>query len=406
MERFTWGSVRDTWKMVRSGAALVFVLGATVALVAGCGGGDSGSSTSSSGDSGAATSASSTAAADSSTTAADSSTTASADQTPYQVTGSKGDKQPLTLLGEVPNRKASKEYNVCYVGNTPINTYVQAMEYGAETAADALGVKLHKEIANWDSAEQINQMQALVQQNKCDGMVLFAADPNAECNTVKRIAKTLPVVVTNFPLCGDDGYTEGTVSESSSQSYPFYKQYVDWAFGELAKKGGGKVAVLSGPSTFGHYQQLKRASEEGAKKYPNVKVVQNIAAPWTIEAGLKQAQTVLQTHPDVDMLLSSYDQNTVGAIKALQSAGKKPGEITIFDLGGDERTFPLLKEGWIQGIQYLQPVEEVGQGLELLVGHLDGQEVPTFNNLGAGKGLPGNTVQITEANVDQFKPEF
>ncbi|MFN8203150.1 MAG: sugar ABC transporter substrate-binding protein [Solirubrobacteraceae bacterium] len=325
---------------------------------------------------------------------------------PYQVLGSKGDELPLTLVGLVPGKKASKDYTVCYFGNTPINTYVQAMEYGAQTAADALGVKLEKEIANWDAAQQLNQLQTAVQQGKCDGILLFAADPNAECNAVKRIAGRVPVVVTNFPLCGDDGYTEGTVAESSSQSYPFYQQYVDWAFGQLADKGGGKVAVLSGPSTFGHYRQLKRATEEATKKYPNVEVVQNISAPWTIEAGLKQAQTILQTHPDVDMLLSSYDQNTVGAVKALRSAGKKPGEVTIFDLGGDERTFPLLKAGWIEGIQYLQPVEEVGQGLELLVAHLEGQQVPTFNDLGAGQGLPGNTVQITKDNVDEFKPEF
>src|SRR5690606_3489466 len=104
---------------------------------------------------------------------------AAADQTPYQVTGSKGDALPLTLLGHVPGRKASKEYNVCYFGNTPINTYVQAMEYGAETAANALGVKLDKQIANWDAAQQLNQLQTAVQQRKCDGILLFAADPNA-----------------------------------------------------------------------------------------------------------------------------------------------------------------------------------------------------------------------------------
>lgn len=384
-----------TRKSVCRVAGLLAACGVTAVIAVGCGGSEGGSSSGATGG-GVATGAASS----------ESATTGAAAQGPYQVMGAKGDELPLTLLGLVPGKKASKDYTVCYFGNTPINTYVQAMEYGAQTAADALGVKLDKEIANWDAAQQLNQLQTAVQQGKCDGILLFAADPNAECNAVKRIAGQVPVVVTNFPLCGDDGYTEGTVAESSSQSYPFYRQYVDWAFGQLADKGGGKVAVLSGPSTFGQYRQLKRATEEVVKKYPNVEVVQNISAPWTIEAGLKQAQTILQTHPDVDMLLSSYDQNTVGAVKALRSSGKKPGEITIFDLGGDERTFPLLKAGWIEGIQYLQPVEEVGQGLELLVAHLEGQQVPTFNNLGAGKGLPGNTVQITKDNVDEFKPEF
>ncbi len=332
-------------------------------------------------------------------------TTAAAASGPYQVTGTADGDLPVNLLGLVPNRKASKNYNICYFGNTAVNTYIQSMEYGAQTTADSLGVNLTKYIAQWDAAEQLNQLQNAVQKGACEGIVMFATDPNAECNKIKEIGKTIPVVISNFPLCGDDGYTEGTVAESSSQSLAFYTQYAEWAFSELSAKGGGKVAVLSGPSTFGHYRQLKVATETVAKNYPNIEIVQNIAADWTIEGGLSQGQTILQTNPDIAMFLSSYDQNTIGAVKALKAAGKKPGDITIFTMGGDKTTIPMLSEGWIQGIQYLQPIEEVGQAVEILVAHLDGAPTPTFNNLGEGKGHPSGTVQITLENVDQFKPQ-
>jgi hypothetical protein len=66
----------------------------------------------------------------------------------------------------------------------------------------------------------------------------------------------------------------------------------------------------------------------------------------------------------------------------------------------------MMEEGWIEGIQYLQPIEEVGQGVEMLVAHLDGAEVPRFNNLGDGSSHPAGTVQITPKNMDQFKPQF
>jgi ABC-type sugar transport system substrate-binding protein len=327
---------------------------------------------------------------------------------PYEVQGSDSKLPPLVLQGWVPGGKASEEYNIAYVGNTPLNTYVQAMEYGAETAAEELGVSLEKIIAEWDSAQQINQLQSLLQQNKYDGIVTFLSDPNAECRMASETLPDadIPVVVTNFPACGDRDYTEGTVGLSTSQSRPFYETYADWAFKWLSDNGGGKVGILSGPAVFGHAKELKKATETVVKKYPNVEIAQNLNAEWTIEGGLSQGETLLQTHPDIKMFLSSYDQNTIGLVKALEGAGKKPGDIPIFTLGGDKVTLPMMEEGWIEGIQYLQPIEEVGQGVEMLVAHLDGAEVPRFNNLGDGSSHPAGTVQITPKNMDQFKPQF
>jgi ABC-type sugar transport system substrate-binding protein len=105
-------------------------------------------------------------------------------------------------------------------------------------------------------------------------------------------------------------------------------------------------------------------------------------------------------------ILSDYDQNTLGAVRALQAAGKKAGEVKLFNLGGDHSTFPLMKEGWIQGMMYLEPLEETGQGLEMLVAHLQGRKYPKFNDLGKDPTLPAKTVQITLKNMHLFKPEF
>lgn len=325
---------------------------------------------------------------------------------PYEVRGSDSNYPPLRLQGWVPNHKAKKNYTIGYFGNAPINTYVQAMDYGAQTAASSLGVTLDKVTANWDASEQINQLQTAMQQKKYDGIVVWTADPNGECRTIKAIQKAgIPVVVANFPICGDRDYTAGTVGLSTSQSLPYFEQYVNWAFSTLSKKGGGKVGVLSGPATFGQTKALAKAISEIGPKYPNVSVAQNIQGQWTTEGGLSEAQTILQSHPDVKMLLSSYDQNTLGAQKALVAAGKKPGQIMLFDNGGDRTTFPLLKKGWIEGIQYLEPMEEVGQGVEMLVAHLDGAKTPTFNNLGTDKTLPGGVAEVTKANVNEFVPQ-
>jgi ribose transport system substrate-binding protein len=325
---------------------------------------------------------------------------------PYAVKGDDPKRPDLRLAGWVPNKKASKEYSIGYFMSSPLNTYVQAMDYGAKTAAAALGVKLEKIQNDWDPQQQLNQLQTALQQKKYDGIVVGAADPDAECRMLSKTIPDagIPVVITNFPICSDENHTEGTVGVSTSQSLAFYQQWADWAFKTVSEDGGGKVGILMGPPQLGHTKRTKQAIEETAKKYTNVEVVQQLTGDYTSEAGLQQAQTILGAHPDVKGLFSNYDQNTLGAIKALQAADKKAGEVTVFNLGGDHSTFPLMKQDWIQGTQYLEPIEETGQAVEMLVAHLDGASPPKFNNLGEDSTL--ETVQITKENIGDFVPEF
>lgn len=324
----------------------------------------------------------------------------------YTFEGDNPDMPALYLQGYVPEGTGpNKDWKIGYFGLTPLNTFVQAMDYGGQTAADALGVDLEQVVANWDPNEQVNQIISAVQQKTYDGIVVFNADPDAECRTVLNAAKEIPVVIVNFPICGDTGYTEGTVGYSGSQGIELYTQFVDNAMSDLSEQGGGEIAVLSGPAAFGQSKQLAQALEDVGAQYPDVDVVQNINGDWTPEGGLQQMQTILQTNPDVDMILSSYDQNTLGATKALKAAGKAAGDIEIYNLGGDSATFALLEEGWIKGISYLQPMEEVGQGVEMLVAHLEGYPVPTENNLEDGNSTKAGTVLITKDNIDQFQPQ-
>jgi ribose transport system substrate-binding protein len=148
--------------------------------------------------------------------------------------------------------------------------------------------------------------------------------------------------------------------------------------------------------------QLKRAVKELQAKYPKVDLVQQVSGDFTPAAGLDQTQTVLRTHPDVDMIISAYNQNTVGAVRALKAAGKKPGEVRVFDMGGDQASIGLLKDGWVEGTMFLDPVGEVAQGIEMLVAELQGRKHPKFNDLGTGKSLRCKTTKMTPKNIDCF----
>jgi ABC-type sugar transport system substrate-binding protein len=306
----------------------------------------------------------------------------------------------LTLKGWA--KPARKQYKVLFAGVKPINPYVVATYYGAEEAAKKLNIDLTCQFNNFDAQQQLQQVESAIATKQYDGLLLPPLDGHVLCRALSKDAPAagIKVVVVTLPVCGDENYTPGTVGISAAQTIAQYRRYLPFAYSSLGAQGG-EVAVLTGPAPDTHTVLIKQALDEAKARFPNVDVVQVISGPYTAASGLQEAQTVLSAHPDVKLIVSLYDENTKGAVTALKSAGRQPGQIKLFDLGGDKTTTPLIKEGWVQGIMRLSPIEEDGQGLEMLVAALEGRSHPNFNDLSQG-----SMSEITPANVDKYQPEY
>jgi ABC-type sugar transport system substrate-binding protein len=64
---------------------------------------------------------------------------------------------------------------------------------------------------------------------------------------------------------------------------------------------------------------------------PGIEVVASIAADWDQEKGLKAAEDILQAHPDVNAIVASNDLMALGAVQAVESAGKSDSVIVVGD---------------------------------------------------------------------------
>ena len=86
---------------------------------------------------------------------------------------------------------------------------------------------------------------------------------------------------------------------------------------------------------------------------------------------------LLNTNPNLNMILSQYDAMTLGIIQALEEEGKAPGDIMIGVTGGGDRTaFEAVRDGWVLQGGVVQPLEESAHGIEIAVAHLEGLKVP------------------------------
>ena len=65
---------------------------------------------------------------------------------------------------------------------------------------------------------------------------------------------------------------------------------------------------------------------------------------WSQEEGLKAAEDQLQAHPDANVILGENDSMVLGAIKALEAAGKKD-VLVLAAADGQKEALALIKEG-------------------------------------------------------------
>ena len=285
----------------------------------------------------------------------------------------------LRLLGLIDPADVTPGLHICFFGDGTTNTYVLANNAGAAQAAEKLGVEIDIFLGDWDPARQLNQLETAISQNQCDGIVLESIDPNVVCKaaTEAATAAEIPVAIGNVPICADANWTEGTITFSGSQTLDYYLAYTDWVFGEFMKANpeGGKMAAITGPAnwsgTIPPYGSTV-SYEQMLEKYPDIELVQVIDSDFTVEGGLNAANTIIQTHPDVQGLIVQYDQDAHGAIQALKGAGKQPGELMVFGLGYDHSGETNIKEGWQNGSMLLEPVEEIGHATEALIAFLSG----------------------------------
>lgn len=103
-----------------------------------------------------------------------------------------------------------------------------------------------------------------------------------------------------------------------------------------ALSGQGNVAILEGST--GNNVALARTNgfkQEIASKYPSIKIVADQTANFDQATGQKVMAQFLQAHPNITGVYAENDGMALGALVAIQQAGKKAGtDIKIVSIDG------------------------------------------------------------------------
>jgi simple sugar transport system substrate-binding protein len=117
----------------------------------------------------------------------------------------------------------------------------------------------------------------------------------------------------------------------------------------LAKKTGGKANIIELQGTPGAAPAIdrKRGFEEELKKHPNMKIIASQSGDFRRSGGKEVTEALLKgAGASVTAIYAHNDDMALGAIQALEEAGKKPGtDVIVLSIDGVKAAFEAMVAG-------------------------------------------------------------
>ena len=141
-----------------------------------------------------------------------------------------------------------------------------------------------------------------------------------------------------------------------------------------ATKGQGVVVELQGTPGSAPAIDRKKGFEEVLAQYPGLKIVKSQSGDFTRAKGKEVMEAFLRSPegPSITALYAHNDDMALGAIQAIQEAGRKPGtDLLVVSIDGVKDAFLAMKEGTLNctvecnpllGPQLFDVVEKLRKG--------------------------------------------
>lgn len=311
--------------------------------------------------------------------------------------------------GAKPSISSPSQLKIAYFSAGSSNAYLQAGINAAKDTATKMGASLDVFDGQFDAQTQFNQMQTALTNGKYNAFAVEPNDGNLVCNMLTKQAPSKGVLVSIFnePICGratnlgDALYQPGTVTYVGGQTLDSYQQWIQQVITD--NPNGGQVAVLTGPDLNANTLVMREA-EKALKANPKFKIVAEQTTDYTTPQGFSAAQTILQSNPNLNIIMSNYSGISQGVVQAVNGTGRK-GQVRIYDFGGDNWAVDAVKSGDLRQTVVMLPGQEATQAVQALADTVQGKSVPHFIDLTKSKELPG-TPFVTASNATSFKPEY
>ena len=275
----------------------------------------------------------------------------------------------------LPPIKKKDKYKVGFAQTESNNPWRLAQTASMKGEAEKLGWQLVYTDAAGSAAKQVADVNSMIAQG-VDAIFLAPREEKPLIPAVMAAKKAgIPVILLDrnvdqsLAKAGED-YVTFIGSDFILEG----KRVAEW----LAKAVDGKASIIQLEGTTGSSPANDRAKGfvDYIKAYPGMKIVASQTGDFARDKGRQVAETLLQAHPDATVVYAHNDEMALGAIAAIEAAGKKPGkDIIVVSIDGEKDALQAIIDGKLSASCECSPFFGPA-AYETLVKYANGEEIP------------------------------
>ena len=293
-----------------------------------------------------------------------------------------------SVLAQLPPLEEKDTYTVGFAQTDLANPWRVGESESMRAEAERLGYTLIETDANQDTAKQIADVASLIAQG-VDILIFPPRESQALAPSVVQAKEAgIPVILIDRDVDhsiakpGED-YITFIGSDFVDQG----RRAAEW----LVEATGGEAKIVQLEGTTGADPAIDRKkgfedylagtfkgtpTQEGA--HPGMEIIALQTGNFTRDTGREVMQTLLQAHPEVTAVYAHNDEMAIGAIAALQEAGRTPGEdVILVSIDGSNAALDAIVDGTlgasVESSPFFGPI-----AFETMHKYIAGEDIPDW----------------------------
>lgn len=259
------------------------------------------------------------------------------------------------LAQELPKLEKKDKYKVAFAQTESNNPWRIAQTNSMKEEAAKLGYQFVYTDAAGSAAKQVADVNSMIAQ----GVDVIFLAPREEKPLIPAV---MAAKKAGIPVILLDRNVDQKLAQAGKDYVTFIgsdfidegKRVAEW----LAKNANGKSKIIELEGTTGSSpaNDRKKGFDDAIKAAGGFEIVASQTGDFARDKGRQVAEALLQAHPDADIVYAHNDEMAIGAISAIEAAGKVPGkDIIVLSIDGGKEAVQLVVDGKINAVVECNP---------------------------------------------------
>jgi galactofuranose transport system substrate-binding protein len=258
-------------------------------------------------------------------------------------------------LAQLPTLEKKDTYTVGFAQTESNNPWRIAQTNSMQAEAEARGYTLVYTDAAGSAAKQVSDVQSMIAQG-VDAIFLAPREEKPLAPVIKEAAAAgIPVILL-------DRNVDQALAKAGTDYVAFIgsdfilegQRVAEW----LVANANGKTNIIELEGTTGSSpaNDRKKGFDDVIAQHPEFTILASQTGDFSRDKGRQVMETLLQANPDVNVVYAHNDEMAIGAIAALEAAGKVPGkDVLVLSIDGGKEAVQLVVDGKINYVVECNP---------------------------------------------------